>query len=118
MINFWHGTDKNSTRTKLFVLGKKVLLRPVYTTLNFGTHAYQIYSWSGTDKGIPHFFENVGKMHKLDQLFEEMLLARNKKLYTIYKATIEQLETRPKNDVTTVAIAATMMIQCDRYFGF
>jgi hypothetical protein len=56
------------------------------------------------------------KTHKLDQLFEEMLFARNKKLYTIYTATIKQLEIGHIGDVTTVAMT-TMMIQDGRYFG-
>jgi hypothetical protein len=58
------------------------------------------------------------KMHKLlDQLFEEMLFARNQKLYTIYTATIKELEIGHKGDVTTVAMA-TKTIQDGRYFGF
>ena len=65
---------------------------------------------------LPRFYRTV-KMHKLDQLFDEMLLARNKKLYTIYTATIKQLEIGHKGDVITVTMA-TMTIQDGRYFGF
>ena len=57
------------------------------------------------------------KMHKLDQVFEEMLFARNQKLYTICTATIKQLGIGHKSDVTTVAMA-TMTIQDGHIFYF
>jgi hypothetical protein len=56
-------------------------------------------------------------MHKLDQVFEEMLFARNQKLYTICTATIKQLGIGHKSDVTTVAMA-TMTIQDGHIFYF
>jgi hypothetical protein len=58
------------------------------------------------------------KMHKFDQLFEEMLFARNKKLYTIIiYSNNRTVRNWSQSNVTTVVMAA-MTIKDGRNFGF
>ena len=57
------------------------------------------------------------KMDKLDLIFEEMVLCRNKILYVMYTATMKHLKIGEKSDVIIVAMA-TMTFQYGGYLSF
>ena len=57
------------------------------------------------------------KMDKLDLIFEQMVLSRNKNLYAVYTATMKYLKIGEKSDVIAVSVA-TITFQYGGYLSF